>query len=179
MNPVLMRVTTGVAWIVSVVSVWASPKTFAAEPARVFGSLQMSAEHSAIGRDAGWRVAVVPVSWDRFEPKPGVFDENYIRELARKMSDLRKLGYKLQMDPGVQYPPAWVFELPQGRYKNQFGDLFVSKEPGMVDVVLHVLIQPAALPYSYHWQRNVLGVLGVLCLVTAMYRIHAETAKLD
>ena len=130
MNPALMRGLAGLAWMVSVFSVWASQKTFAADPAHLFGALQMSAEHRAIGREAGWRVAVVPVSWDRFEPKPGVFDEKYIGELAKKKADLRRMGYKLQMDPGVQYPPPWVFELPQGRYRNQFGDLFVSRQPG-------------------------------------------------
>ena len=100
------------------------------DPARLYGSLEMAPSHFAIGREAGLRVAVVAVIWARFEPKPRVYDEKYIKTLADQKEQLRKLGYQVQVDLGVQYPPAWVYEIPQGRYTDQFGDVFVSTQPG-------------------------------------------------
>jgi len=100
------------------------------QPGRLYGALEMSPEHAVNGRKAGWNVAMVPVSWSRFEPRPGFFDQKYIDEVLAKKQALLKLGYKLQIDLGVQYPPAWVADLPQGRYKNQYGDLFISRQPG-------------------------------------------------
>ncbi len=83
-----------------------------------------------MGRSIGLRVAVVSLSWDRFEPVNGVFDQGYAEEILRKKKSLQKLGYKLQLDPGVQYPPGWIFSVPHARYKNQFGDLFITGDPG-------------------------------------------------
>jgi len=114
------------------VSVWAAAAMAApaAQSERLFGTLQMTAAHAALCREAGLGVAVVPVSWSRFEPKPGGWDEAYISELTVTRQNLRKLGYKLQVDLGVQYPPGWVFGLPHAQYRNQFGDLFTSRESG-------------------------------------------------
>lgn len=107
----------------------------------------MVPEHSAAGREAGWRVALVSVSWDRFEPRPGEFDESYIREIAGKMSAQRVAGYMLQL--GLQYPPAWVAGLPHGRYKNQFGDQFFSKRPGedLPNLVFNAAVRGRAAAY--------------------------------
>jgi len=109
----------------------------------------MAPQHFAIGRTAGLRVAVVLASWDRFEPMPGVYDEKYIETLAAEKEQLRKLGYKLQVDFGVQYPPAWVYELPQGRYRDQFADVFISKQPGenMPNVVFNAEIRKHIAAY--------------------------------
>lgn len=96
----------------------------------IYGDLQMSPDHAVIGKKAGWSVAMIPVSWARFEPKPGAFDQKYVNQLLAEKQALLKLGYKLQLDLGVQYPPAWVAGLPHGRYQNQFGDLFKSGQPG-------------------------------------------------
>jgi len=101
-----------------------------AGPVRLYGVLEQTPDHAAGERAIGLRVAVIPVIWERFEPRRGVFDPAYIRELNQKKESLRKLGYQLQLDPGVQYPPAWIFSLPDARYRNQFGELFKTDEPG-------------------------------------------------
>ena len=120
-NPAFISV---IAWMVSL-----GPAS-ATGPLRYYGSLEAPPQHFAVDRKAGLNVAFVAVAWSRFEPKPGVYDENYIKLLAAEKDQLRKLGYKLQVDFGAQLPPAWVNELSQGRYKNQFGDDFVSDQPG-------------------------------------------------
>jgi hypothetical protein len=97
---------------------------------RLYGVLQTTLEHAGAGRDIGLRVALVSVSWDRFEPKPGSINQAYVAEVLAKKQALRKLGYKLQIDLGVQYAPEWVSELPNGRYQNQFADRFRTKQSG-------------------------------------------------
>jgi len=129
-----MRMIPVLICITALLPIWAGAASAVptnAQPARLYGSLQMAASHGAMGREAGWRVALVPVCWSRFEPAPGVYDEAYIQDVAASRETLRKLGYKLQLDLGVQYPPAWVFDLPHAHYRNQFGDLFTSRQPGM------------------------------------------------
>jgi len=102
----------------------------AAEPVRLYGTLQMPLERAAKERAEGMRVALVAAAWARFEPKPGVIDQHYVDELLKQKKALAALGYKLMIDLGVQYAPPWVFELPHGRYKNQFGDTFATKQSG-------------------------------------------------
>ena len=107
-----------------------TPLPLPPEPTRLYGALQTEPERAAAGREIGWRVAVIAVSWDRFEPEVGRFDEKYIEGVATTKTKLRALGYKLQLDLGVQYPPAWVFSSANSRYRDQFGDAFASKQAG-------------------------------------------------
>jgi hypothetical protein len=107
-----------------------SQTAIAAETPLLFGSLQMPPKHFAVERQAGLKVAVIAANWGKCEPSPGIFDNKYIGELAAEKEQLRKFGYKLQLDLGVQYPPAWVLALPGARYRDQFGDSFVSTESG-------------------------------------------------
>jgi len=97
---------------------------------RCFGVLQGTLEHAAEGRRAGWNVAVISLAWDAFEPVAGQVDEGYVKQMAEKARIFRELGYRLQLDPGTQYPPGWIFDLPQARYRSQSGQLFESAEPG-------------------------------------------------
>jgi hypothetical protein len=118
------------AWMSAVFFAALCPKNSLAQVPGLYGSLEMAPRHFVICRQAGLKVAVVAVSWERFEPAPGAFDDKYIETLASEKEQLRKLGYQLQLDLGVQYPPGWLGERPAGRYTNQFGDSFVSTQPG-------------------------------------------------
>jgi hypothetical protein len=119
------------------------------KPVRLYGALRSSLEHAISGRDIGWRVAIVSIRWDLFEPKRGVINQAYVEEIARKKQAFRKLGYKLQVDFGVQYAADWVFELPQGRYRNQYGDEFKTGEGGknVPNVVFNAEVRRAISNY--------------------------------
>jgi len=106
------------------------PESGGCESPGLYGMLEATVEHAAVGRKAGLGVVVIALAWDRFQPGRGVINEAYVRELLRKKRVFRNLGYKLQLDPGVQYPPAWIFSLANARYKNQFGEEFRSDRPG-------------------------------------------------
>ena len=106
------------------------PENGQCEAPRLYGMLEATSERAAAGRAAGLSVVVIPVSWDRFQPARGVINQDYVHEVQRKIRIYRELGYKLQLDPGVQYPPAWIFSLPNSEYINQFGEAFRSSKPG-------------------------------------------------
>jgi hypothetical protein len=125
-----MRIIPAAAWVLPICLGGLLSNASMAEPPGLYGALQTVPQHLPMGREAGWQVALVPVSWGRFEPAPGVFDEKYIEELAEQKDQARKLGYKVQLDLGVQYPPPWVSALRQGRYRNQYGDLFATQQSG-------------------------------------------------
>jgi hypothetical protein len=100
------------------------------EPARI-GVLQPQPARAAQLADAGITLAVLSVSWDRFEPAAGAHDSGYIQELRADLGTMRRAGQEIVLDPGVQYPPAWLFNLSECRYRNQYGDVFVDVKPGM------------------------------------------------
>jgi hypothetical protein len=99
-------------------------------PARFFGVLQGTQERARQGAEAGWNVAVIPVSWDRFEPEEGHFNLGEAKRLKEEAKAYRELGYRLQLDLGFQYSPKWIFGLPSSRFRNQFGEEHKSGDPG-------------------------------------------------
>ena len=122
------------------------------------GALGGSLQHAAAGRQAGWRVAMVSVQWRRFQPQPGTIDEAYVQEVRHRKEVLCQLGYRLQLDLGVQYAPGWVFALKHGRYRNQYGGAFETRESGwdLPNVVFNAEVRRALAGYF----AEVFGRLG-------------------
>lgn len=94
------------------------------------GALQTTAEHAADSHAAGLRLAVLDLSWESFEPKPGERNPAYLEKVRAKLQALRDAGLQVIIEPGVQYPPAWLFEIPNSRYVNQFYAEYKSTESG-------------------------------------------------
>jgi len=46
------------------------------------------------------------------------------------MRKLREAGLLPVLDMGVQYPPAWVRQLPGAQFVNQFGQVYDQRSPG-------------------------------------------------
>ncbi|GAB2922972.1 hypothetical protein GCM10027047_20270 [Rhodococcus aerolatus] len=75
-------------------------------------------------RDGITRVSLT-VGWDAFEPSPGSVSPGYVAGLRTRLARYREAGLDVVLEPGLQYPPSWVFDLPgQTRFVNQFGDVF-------------------------------------------------------
>ncbi len=121
------------------------------------GILQTTVEHAQEDYRAGSRAVVLELAWDRAEPAPGWFDYNYLVEKQAEMEAYQLLRYQVTLDLGMQYPPAWVFDLPHARYMNQFGDVFCSSEPG-VDIPNAVFSQ-AVRDAQERYVRHVFRVL--------------------
>lgn len=94
------------------------------------GILQHTREHLQENRDAGAQVVVISLAWDRAEPAMGQFSEDYFEQVRGSIEACRKLGYDIAVDPGFQYPPAWIFQLPHSRFVNQYGSMFASTQVG-------------------------------------------------
>ncbi len=90
------------------------------------GVLEHTLTRLAANYRAGARVAVVQLGWDRAQPAPDHFDSAYWIEIAGVIANVRQHGYRVALDLGMQYPPAWIFTLPHSRYVNQFGQAFAA-----------------------------------------------------
>ena len=126
--------------------------------APIYGALQSTTEHIKELHDVGLQLATIEVYWDRYEPKEGQFNAGFIQETKRKMTALRKAGMQLVLDFGMQYPPAWVYELTGGKYQNQYGDLFAPPGAGMNGV--NAVFSKAVRERQTRYARRVLSDLG-------------------
>jgi hypothetical protein len=99
------------------------------EPVRL-GVLQPKPAYARPLADAGITQVVLSVSWENFEPSAGTTNPAYIRQLLSELAAYRHAGLQVVLDPGIQYPPAWLFDLPDARYQNQYGDLYIDHASG-------------------------------------------------
>jgi hypothetical protein len=120
-----------------------------AEPPRVVGTLQSSLDHVNACRDAGVSLVTVELIWNRYEPRRGEFDSTYSDAIQQRIEAFRSAGMKVQLDLGMQYPPAWMLALPNARYVNQFGEAYVDESPGknIVNGVFNQAVRDAQAAY--------------------------------
>jgi hypothetical protein len=129
----------------------------------------------------------VAAGWDNFEPQRGVYRADYRRQLVRRVASLRAKGFKVIIDPGLQYPPSWVFDLPgQTRFVDQYGDTWTGPESQDVpDAVWNPSVRAAEGHYLNHLSKalrhqkishvRVGGLLsGELRLPVSTYDGHAD-----
>jgi hypothetical protein len=105
-----------------------------AQPGLTFGVLGGSCAADRVGalHQAGVRFVEVGVRWSRFEPAPEQFDQAYIDALRARLARCTDAGLGVVLTPGFQYAPAWVRDLPDGRYRDQNGAANPAKVPNYV-----------------------------------------------
>lgn len=74
--------------------------------------------------DTGVSVGSMEMYWDRYETAQGVFDNGYLGEVLARYDELAAAGLRVVLDLGMQYPPNWVFNIPNSRFVNQDGDVW-------------------------------------------------------
>jgi hypothetical protein len=114
--------------ICSIVVLVACVATRAESP--IFGTLQSEPERAKRNHEAGVRLAVLSLAWDRYEPRDGNFDPAYAEAMKQRLAAFRAAGQAVMLDLGMQYPPAWVLELPNARVVDQFGQPYIGDRPG-------------------------------------------------
>ena len=104
------------------------------QPGLTFGVLGGSCDADRVGalQQAGVRFVEVGVRWSRFEPAPEQFDQAYIDALRARLARCTDAGLGVVLTPGFQYAPAWVRDLPDGRYRDQNGAANPAKVPNYV-----------------------------------------------
>jgi hypothetical protein len=87
----------------------------------MFGTLLTNPENAQAERAAGVGIAHLELTWDRYEPRDGVFDATYAATMKARLDTLHAAGMRVVLGVGLQYPPNWMYDLPNSRYVNQFG----------------------------------------------------------
>lgn len=95
------------------------------------GTLQSTVENAPRAKAAGLQLAVLELSWDRFQPQSAMgVDSVYVAEQREKIRQFREAGLEVILEPGIQYAPSWIFDVPESRYRNQYGEVYRGSGPG-------------------------------------------------
>lgn len=98
-------------------------------PKYTFGALQNATFHLEQNYEAGMRIAVLELNWDKYYPAEGLKDNNYVASVKNLIQTYKGYGYDIMLDFGLQYSPQWLLNYENSRFKNQYGDYF-SGGPG-------------------------------------------------
>jgi hypothetical protein len=79
--------------------------------------LRAAAEYAA-----GVRVVHLELNWGAYEPADGAFSSSYASDARNRLAAMRAAGMKVVLGLGLQYPPSWVFNYPNSRYVDQYGN---------------------------------------------------------
>ncbi len=101
----------------------------------IVGVLGVSGNFLAREKASGVDAVTISVSWASAQPAPGALVPPYLAGIQSQIAAARATGLRVILDPGLQYPPAWVFSLPGGtRFVNQYGDVFTGSVDSGNDV---------------------------------------------
>lgn len=87
----------------------------------IIGTLLSDPVHAADLYAQGVRRVHLELGWDRYEPRPGDYAVPYAALVRDKLRRWREFGLRVTLGPGLQYPPGWALNLPNGRYIDQTG----------------------------------------------------------
>ena len=103
--------------------------------AYLFGVINDKGQHDDDEWQQGVRATTLELHWFLYEPQEGVYDMAYVTRMRQRLQLLKAQGWIVQLIPGVQYVPSWVFETyPHMRYVNQYGDAY-TPETGSFNVI--------------------------------------------
>jgi hypothetical protein len=88
----------------------------------LFGTLLTNPANAAREAAAGIDVVHLELGWDAYEPGDGVFSSSYAAQAKDRLAAFKAAGLKVVLGLGLQYPPSWVFNYPNSRYIDQFGN---------------------------------------------------------
>lgn len=101
-----------------------------ATPPYTYGVIQSNPQYVTSDYAAGLRLRTLELSWDRYEPQEGTWDNGYIEAKRAEYQQMIAAGFRVALDTGVVYPPTWIWDYPNSRFINQYGDAFVARELG-------------------------------------------------
>jgi hypothetical protein len=90
------------------------------------GALDPSVDNPSL-YSAGFRERVYTVKWADIEPTRDAFSTTATADIQSKINNATSAGLKVSLDIGIQYAPAWIFDVGGGtQFKNQYGDVFTG-----------------------------------------------------
>jgi hypothetical protein len=91
----------------------------------LFGVINDEGQHFDDEWQRGVRATTLELHWFHYEPQEGVYDIAYVARMQQRLQALKAQGWVVQLVPGYQYVPSWVFEnYPDMRYVNQYGEAY-------------------------------------------------------
>lgn len=123
----------------------------------VFGTLASSPMRAGLIAATPIKVVTYGISWSSLEPQQGVVDAAYVQKVQDDLAAFRAAGLKISLDPGMQYPPAWAYAMPNASFVNQYGDVFVhTTGPGTngLNAVYHQAIRDLQAAHLSHLFAN-------------------------
>jgi hypothetical protein len=94
-----------------------------ADQARRYGVLDAKADYQATDDDAGVGFYEIDVSWASWEPTRGDDDEDYRQRIREQVGGYVDAGGVVAISVGLQDPPDWVSDLPDGTLRDQDGNV--------------------------------------------------------
>jgi len=116
--------------IAGLLSVFLGASASAATTPTYLGTLSTKPEQAQTESNAGIKIAMVELSWAKYETAPGVFDKNYENIIKWRVNSLKAAGMKITLGLGLHYTPQWIKDLPNGKFIAQDGT--VSSEANVV-----------------------------------------------
>jgi hypothetical protein len=115
------------AAVVATVAPTHAPLVAQAAAAPFFGVLQASGTHAAEEVAAGVSAGELALNWGAYQPAQGQVSSSYVSQMRTRLQQLRSAGMNVVLDVGLQYPPAWIFNVDGNtRFVNQYGDVWHS-----------------------------------------------------
>lgn len=91
----------------------------------LFGVINNDGLHYADEWARGVRATSFELQWKLYEPQPGTYDQTYLTLMQQSLAQLKAQGWYVQLIPGYQYVPDWVFQQhPDFYYVNQYGERY-------------------------------------------------------
>jgi hypothetical protein len=106
-----------------------------------YGNVGMADLH-----DRGVRSVMVEMAWREANPGPGVFDDAYLDATEQQVRSYRKTGMTVLLSYGLHEAPAWLLDLPGGRFVDQDGAAYTA-EP-VPDLVFTRTLRTHAQAYT-------------------------------
>ncbi|GHU68679.1 hypothetical protein FACS189413_06160 [Bacteroidia bacterium] len=123
----------------------------------IFGTLQNTPAHLQANYNAGMRMAILALGWDSFYSSEGVKNTNYINNQKALLQSYRDLDYQVMLDFGTQYPPNWIYNYPNSRWKNQYGDEYSG---GIGETAVNVVFNDLMRQKQEQYFQDVFEELG-------------------
>jgi hypothetical protein len=114
-----------------------------------FGVLQAHAAQASILTAANIKTVTLELGWDAFEPVQGEVNSDYVSQQRSNVANWQDAGFKVILDTGLQYPPAWVFNTPGGaRFVDQRGMIWNGGTGSkIVNAVFNASVRAAEATY--------------------------------
>ncbi|RME44214.1 MAG: hypothetical protein D6796_12075, partial [Caldilineae bacterium] len=139
-NPSLFRFTTLLLLLTTLLLARTWLLSATAQPPYLFGVINDDGLHYADEWARGVRATTFELHWDLYEPQEGVYDMTYVHQMTTTLAALRAQGWYVQLIPGIQYTPDWVYtNYPDMMYVNQYGEAYT---PTLAPGSHHVLNAP-------------------------------------